>query len=152
MTVTIATSQRDVGAMMRYCVCGKAILRRGEKGHREREYCSDRCRQRACRARNKSKHDLDRLQKEASARYWTMIHQDVHRETWQDELEAQEKRINEQSDLISDLIDEVNFYRDATENLLTSIDFLNEQLAEKEVEIVRLSMLLDAQSMKRKRT
>lgn len=76
---------------MRYCICGKAIPRppKGpqERGHREREYCSDKCRQRASRQRNKHKHNIDRIKQEMDERLYNAVYQDVHRAIWQDELE-----------------------------------------------------------------
>src|ERR1700692_1432281 len=73
--------------------CGKLLPPRKERGHREREYCNDLCRQRASRARNKGKHDLKRLQREAEERRWNAIEQDIHREDWQDRLELNTKII-----------------------------------------------------------
>ncbi len=58
--------------------CGKALPHRKERGHREREYCSDACRQRANRARNKHKHNLDRIIKESDERIYNAIYQNVH--------------------------------------------------------------------------
>ena len=79
---------------MRECLqCGKPLPRRKEKGHREREYCSDVCRKRASRARNKGKHVLDRILHETSERMWNAMYQDIHRESWQDDLEHKEELV-----------------------------------------------------------
>ncbi len=78
---------------MQKCLqCGKLLPRAKEKGHREREYCSGVCRQRACRERNKWKHDLNRIIQAANERMWNaIVDQQVHREHGQDDLEQQEK-------------------------------------------------------------
>jgi hypothetical protein len=73
---------------------GKLLPRAKEKGHRERKYCSDVCRQRACRERNKWKHDLNSILQAANKRMWNaIIDQQVNREYGQDDLEQQEKRL-----------------------------------------------------------
>lgn len=134
---------------MRYCICGKVILRRNERGHREREYCSDTCRQRACRIRNKHKHDLDRISHEAMEREWNAIEQHIHRESWQDDLERSRQ-------LLLYSHQELEQERIATEiaearNKLFELELslLREQLANKEAEITHLKVLLGNQVKRR---
>lgn len=137
---------------MRYCVCGQAIPRRSERGHREREYCSDRCRQRAWRARHKDRHKRERIIQAAFERGWNAIEQDVHREGWQDErqtLRAEIKRLEIHRDINEFGDDLLKFKADLcqAENAV-----LKSQLADKEAEIVRLTTLLEAQSKRPRRT
>jgi hypothetical protein len=127
---------------MRYCICGKAIPRRKQKGGREKEYCCDNCRQRACRERNKDKHDLERIEREAQERFWTKIDQDIHRETWQDELKKQEEYINSCHRYELFLHEQNNILREY-------IKVLEEQLADKEAEIARLNILLESSTKRR---
>jgi hypothetical protein len=127
---------------MRYCICGKVILRQTEKGHREREYCSDACRQRACRARNKEKHALSRIRKEAEERMWNALDQTIHRESWQDELEQQKQ-------LIMHLLEELTFREEINTALVQHVESLENRLAEKEGEIAYWKTVLERQSKKR---
>ncbi|MGH2481301.1 MAG: hypothetical protein ACRDHW_16735 [Ktedonobacteraceae bacterium] len=115
------------------------IHRRKERGHREREYYSDACRKRAYRARNKGKHDLSRIMQEASERFYLKLYQDVHRETWQDELEQLQKDRARRDDLLLGVLEDKSHLR-------ASIAVLEEQLAEKDAEIVRLTTLLEGQA------
>jgi hypothetical protein len=128
---------------MRYCICGKAIQRRKEKGHREREYCSDACRQRANRERNKHKRTAEQSMEEAMIRIYDASYQEIHHETWQDDVERQER-------LIHGLLDENIFLHEVRDTLLGIIDRQEATLAEKDAEIVRLTFLLDAQSQKKR--
>src|SRR5690242_219702 len=102
---------------MRYCICGATIPRRQKKGGREKEYCSDKCRQRACRQRNKVKHNLDRARREAEERMWSRIEQNVHRETWQDDLEKQGR-------LIKSLLQDLEYTNQENDALRVDLDFL----------------------------
>jgi hypothetical protein len=142
VTATIDQSQSESGAHMRYCFCGKPIPRRKKKGGREKEYCCDAHRQQACRARNKDKHDLDRIRREADERFWNKIYQDVHRENWQDRLEEQDKYISQSHKYEIFLQEQNNVLREY-------IKTLEKQLADKEAEIVRLTVLLEGPKRKR---
>jgi hypothetical protein len=132
-----------VAAMLECLFCGKPLPRTREKGHREREYCSDLCRQRAWRAMNKNKHNLDRIMKTASERRWNAIDQEIHRETWQDELETTNK-------LLKFMLEDLKLKEERIEILEKAIAFLEDRLTSKEAEIVRLNVLLESQA-KRKR-
>jgi chromosome segregation ATPase len=123
--------------------CGKLLPPR-KKGYREREYCSDVCRQRASRKRNKWKHDLDRIQREANERHWNALDQSIHRETWQDEL----KRLDELNSLYGKRIQDLISRNNALERYIESLE---EQLADKEAEIVRLNVLLNPARSRRSR-
>ena len=68
VTVTIAPSHSQCEVSLRYCICGKVLLPSKQKGHREREYCSEAYHQRACWARNKQKRELDCIKQEADER------------------------------------------------------------------------------------
>lgn len=130
------------------CGCGRFIPRRKERGHREREYYSDACRKRAWRARNKQKHDLDRIKREAEERMWNAIDQAVRRESWQDELALKDGML----DLMGKFQDmaEEKLKRAELDNQMLELEVtvLREQLAEKEAEIVRLTVLLEGSKKK----
>ena len=130
---------------MRECLqCGKPLPRRIEAGHRERQYCSDRCRQRACRARNKEKHNLNRIIHEASERLWSAVEQQVRRESWQDDLERKDK-------LLRQAHQELAYLEEQNSLLQQQIVFLENLLADKEAEIVRLNTLLEGQAKRKYR-
>lgn len=127
------------------CGCGRIILRRKDRGHREREYYSDACRKRAYRKRNKWKHDLERHRREAEERRLIAIEQKVYREDWQNErawllnrieqLQQQQSRVQFERDLA---IAQVDVWK-------LEIQFVREQVADKDAEIMRLTALLNAQ-------
>jgi hypothetical protein len=123
--------------------CGKPLPPRKERGHRERDYCSDVCRQRAWRKRSKPERDLERARTEALRRMWDATEQHIHHETWQDDLASNEK-------LIKLLLDEIAELRRHSAILLRCIESLENDVADKEAEIVRLTILLETQA-KRKR-
>jgi hypothetical protein len=132
------------------CACGCGKLIEGKKRPREKRYYSPACRQRASRARNKGKHDRQRIMQAAFEREWNAIEQNVYRETWQDSL-AYYKGLVAKRDID---IKELEWERDAA-NLKAAITeeqikFLKMDLADKEAEIVRLSILLDQSSKKRR--
>lgn len=130
-------------------VCGKVLPRKEEKGHREREYCSSACRRRAYRKRNRWRYNLTRARQEARVRMINSIDQDIHRETWQDELERANKRLEQQEEEIAYLQNENDYLQLQLQMRDDWIDALTNQIAEKEAEIVRLIMLLDQQSKRR---
>jgi septal ring factor EnvC (AmiA/AmiB activator) len=112
-------------------------------------YFSDACRQRASRARNKRRHDLARIMREADERFYLKLYQDFHKETWVDELKKAQARIAEyekrqrrRDDLLLGILEDQKHLRDY-------IDALEKQLAEKEAEIIRLNMLLEGPSKKK---
>lgn len=97
LTVTIESSWNVCEAAMRSCICGKALPRRAKTGGREREWCSDVWRQRACWARNKEKralqHTLEEIVHKELEQRWNQIEQEYHRETWQDDLKRRDEEI-----------------------------------------------------------
>ena len=136
---------------MRECLqCGKPLPRTKEKGHREREYCSDVCRQRAWRQRNKWKHDLGRIIQASNERMWNAIDQHVHREHWQDELEQQEKLLELQDKRFIQIHKLLEESEEENRILQAEIQWLKDQLAEKEAEIVRVATLLESQSNRKR--
>lgn len=68
-----------------YHLCNNLLPeQKSERGHRKREYCSDRCRQRACREQNKGKRDFE-----------------GHAELLQQQVEYLESRImNDQAEIV----------------------------------------------------
>ncbi|GCE32194.1 hypothetical protein KDA_76780 [Dictyobacter alpinus] len=141
---------------MRYCVCGKVIARRKGHGGREREYCSDRCRQQACRARHKDDRTAEKRQQRIDEIIYTTVFQDVHKTTWQVELELQAWLITNQQEQIEKLTEQL----DATHHEIDIFKLelgiersqqsrLKDHLADKEAEIVRLTALLDFQSRRK---
>jgi hypothetical protein len=139
---------------MRYCICGKPIVYRSrqekERGHREREYCSDRCRQRACRERNKGKHDLDRIRREAQERWWLSIEQSVRPDMRQIELDLKNKMLEMQNMFLNSADTRIEHIELLNRIQQMEIADLKDQLAEKEAEIVRLNILLEAQTKKKR--
>lgn len=131
------------------CGCGRFISYR--KRPREKLYFSGACRQRACRARNKDRHNLDRIMQAANERFYLEIYQDIHRETWGDELKEAQERLGayekdkkRRDDLLLGLLEDQRHQEEY-------IAILEKQVAEKEAEIVRLTMLLESSSKKRPR-
>lgn len=149
VTVTIEPSERDCGVVMRECICGKVILRRKEKGHREREYCSDACRQRACRERNRSKRTIEQIKKRSEELWLEKIEQEFHREIWQDELQLNEQYIKKLEADNQALEVELAFHREVTECERVQNRRLQDLLAEKEAEIARLTFLLEHPSKRK---
>lgn len=129
--------------MLECLYCGKPLPRSREKGHREREYCNDLCRKRAWRAKNKDKHRLDRIIREAHERMWNAIEQGAHRETWQDELDTTNK-------LLTHMFEEQESLRILIQGLKHEIAFLQDRLADKDAEITRLTVLLEGQAKRRR--
>ena len=136
---------------MRECVaCGMGLPIRRERGHREREYCSERCRQRACRERNAARRERDQLKRKADERAWNELQRELDcigypPRAWQVELwlkdvqlEQMKKRIQGQDELIEMLKES------------RSDAWLWNLLAEKEAEIVRLQTLLESTARKRR--
>ena len=134
---------------MRYCFCGKPIPRRQKRGGREKEYCCDAHQQQACRARNKGEHDLERIKKEADERLWNKAYQDVHRETWQNELEEKESYIGLLT-TYQKLLQVRNEELQIQNNMLREyVDILEGKLADRKAEIVRLNVLLEGPKKRR---
>lgn len=124
---------------MRECICGKAIVRRKERGGREREYCCDKCRQQAYRERHKRKLSMRRAIHESSIRMIDKIDQEIRRESWQDDLERKDQ-------IIQGLLKDLDYNNDLYKLQESIIDGLEHRLANAEAEIVRLNTLLDSQS------
>ena len=79
-----------------------------------------------------------------SERIANAVYQNIHRESWQDELERKES-------LIASLLQDLKYTHNMNEILQIDNDLLREQLADQAEEITRLTLLLDAQSKKRSR-
>lgn len=142
VTVTFVPSERPK-TMDYECACGCGRRIPYQKRPREKIYSSDACRQRACRKRKKDRHDLARIMREADERFYLKLYQDIHRESWQDELEllrqqhaADEKEKARRDDFVSGILEDQALLREY-------ITMLEKDLAEKEAEIVRLNMLLE---------
>jgi hypothetical protein len=129
---------------MRIGACGHSLPPRKERGHRDREYCSNACRQRAFYQRNKERHRMDKIVASAKERMYNAVFQEVFREKWQDELLSQQKYIDV---LLADIARlETKVY------LLTcEVGELYEQVATKSGEVAFLQKLLDDKAKKRKK-
>jgi len=139
--------------MSRKCACGCGRTIPYQKRPREKLYYSPACRQRACRTRNKDKHNIERIVRESTERFYLKVHQDFHRETWQDELEEAQKRIAAYQ---KDWLDRGAERDEFTLGILADLSdlrkyvhVLEDQLADKEAEIVRLNTLLEDQAKKK---
>ena len=136
---------------MRTCAyCARPLARRKERGHREREYCSDTCRQRASRQRNKDKHDLARIWQQAEERMANSIAQDIQREGWQDErhlLQTALDLANHQQALLecenAMLRTQLDFLEQDYEMVQTKITLLREGIANQTEELTQAHYLLD---------
>ncbi len=136
---------------MRACShCGKALVRRQERGHREREYCSDKCRQAAWRAKHKDWHKLKRILDASFERQCNAIEQNVHRESWQDDLELRDKLIEWKEKEIEGIKWELDAAILHKTLLQEEVKILKDQLADKETEIVRLQTLLNGQANRKR--
>ncbi|EFH82195.1 hypothetical protein Krac_2982 [Ktedonobacter racemifer DSM 44963] len=115
---------------------------RAKGGHREREYCSDKCRQRAHRKRKKQEAEIARL----IAGEYFLPASDPHasRDRWLSERAT----LLQQCKLLE-------VQRNAAEAEATYLKgrnaMLEEHLADQEAEIARLNTLLESQSKRRKR-
>jgi chromosome segregation ATPase len=133
--------------LMRECkYCGKPIVRRKQKGGREREYCNDVCRQMAYRARHPEMRYVIRAMRRFRTEQWK---KDPHLLPWQEELEAAKKQIKQLKNDVT--------YLESANSLLSSdlfrrdeeLRYLRWQLGEAQVEITRLNVLLDGQSKRK---
>jgi hypothetical protein len=125
---------------MRYCICGKAILRQKERSRREREYCSDKCRQKAYRERKKKTFDSERFKRKA------------------DEFFAR-SYVPDEFSYLGMLLGEIEEKDRLIASLKLELDELEERYklelegwqageGEKEAEIARLTTLLESQARK----
>jgi len=82
--------------------------------------------------------------REAGERMWNAVEQHVHRETWQDDLERKDK-------LLSQVSKELVYIAEQNELLQLEVEFLKDQIAEKDAEIARLNVLLEGQAKRKPR-
>ncbi len=75
---------------------------------------------------------------------WNAVEQHVHRETWQDDLERKDK-------LLSQVSKELVYIAEQNELLQLEVEFLKDQIAEKDAEIARLNVLLEGQAKRKPR-
>lgn len=116
---------------MRYCICGEVILREKKKARREREYCSNKCRQKAYRERSKRKQEREQIigpLPEGSIYLSLLEDEKLKREILILQLETAE--FGEQ------------IYK-------RQIEIMQEKEAEREAEIIRLTKLLESQARRR---
>lgn len=136
--------------------CEKELPRPKEKGHREREYCSDVCRQRAYRQRSKEKQDVARSQRaleiarnEAETRRLNaQDHQffgDVHKQLsyWGRRADQLREELYAKDDEIARLYRALGELEKTKELFYRGMVDCNAELAAKDVEIAHLKDLLD---------
>ena len=88
--------------------CGRTLPPRDKrKGGRERDYCSNRCRQRAYRARNKVRLSIRTSVHRGTARVFAAAQQEVMRESWQEDLARMQEDLVRKDDLIQLLESEI---------------------------------------------
>ncbi|GHO67953.1 hypothetical protein KSC_068450 [Ktedonobacter sp. SOSP1-52] len=129
--------------------CGVRLPPRAKGGHREREYCSDACRQRASRKRKKQEAEIARL----IAGEYFLPTSDPHatRDRWLSEratLLHHCKELEAQRNMAEA---EAAYLKSANALLEESMRTLESVLADKEAEITRLTILLESQSKRRTR-
>lgn len=88
--------------------------------------------------------------KDAFERQWNAIAQDVHRESWQDDLEHKEKQVTLLLDMLTKARNEHEYLEVYNNVLELEIQSLKDRLADKEAEIVRLMILLENQAKKKR--
>jgi len=131
------------------CVeCGKQLPPRAKGGHREREYCSDRCRQRAYRKQKKESLQIEQLINGSYAIPTSDPH--VTRDHWRFERGGllQRCKLLEAERNVAQA--EAKFLQHRNDSLEDSLRGMQVLLESKEEEIIRLTVLLESQS-KRKR-
>jgi hypothetical protein len=128
--------------------CGQRLPPRSKGGHRERNYCSTTCRQRAYRTARKQKQESDRLIEGVYA----LPEKDplVSRDAWRSERARLLHKINLLELERTSAESEVQMLTTRNKQLEAMTRNLEQLLADSDSEIIRLTMLLDSQS-KRKR-
>lgn len=127
--------------------CGMQLPPRAKGGHREREYCSDRCRQRAYRKQKKQSQEIEQLIKGSYVIPTSDPH--VTRDRWRFEragLLQSYRLIKSERDTAQA---EATFLESRNTMLERSLCTTENILADKEAEIVRLNVLLDSQSKRK---
>jgi hypothetical protein len=130
--VTIDTlSDARVKHVKTCATCGKPITQ-DYQGHREKVYCKPACRQKAYRDRRPFVIRIDSKRSDLEEQIDKQI------------IESLDTQIQGQEEYIQLMGEKCQSYE-------THIKYLEHQLAEKEVEIVRLTVLLEGQAGRRKR-
>ena len=119
--------------------CGMQLPPRAKGGHREREYCSDRCRQSAYRANKKQIQERERIIQDI---YGLPPDPQARRDEWR----SKRPRLLQACKLIES---ERNVAQAEAQVLKDHLQMLQSLLADKEAEIVRLQMLLEGQSKRK---
>jgi hypothetical protein len=129
--------------------CGKRLPPRAKGGHREREYCSDRCRQRAYRKQTKQRQEIERLIEGVS--WLPPPDPQVTRDRWRYERAGLLQRCKLLMAEHATGQAELKLLRSKNVMLEESIENLRSLLADKEAEIIRLGVLLESNATKRTR-
>jgi len=133
-----------------YCCveCGVRLPPRAKGGHREREYCSSRCRQRAYRKQKKERLQLEQL----IGGSYAIPTSDTHetRDRWRFERAGLLQRCKLLEAERNTAQAEATFLQHRNDSLEENLRGMHVLLESKEEEIIRLTVLLDSQS-KRKR-
>lgn len=122
--------------------CGVRLPPRAKGGHREREYCSDRCRQRAYRKQKKQAQEIERLI--TGAHRLPTPDPQVTRDYWRFERSSLLQRcklLESERDVARSEIKVLEGEKRMLEESLHGLEYL---LADKDGEIARLTVLLDS--------
>jgi hypothetical protein len=129
--------------------CGVRLPTRAEGGHREREYCSSRCRQRAYRKQKKQSQEIERL---IQGTHWLPAPDPlVTRDRWRFERESLLQRCQLLEAERNAAQSEVKVLGNERTLLEGSLHRLESLLADKEAEIIRLNVLLESQARRTRR-
>lgn len=129
--------------------CEKRLPPRAKGGHREREYCSSQCRQRAYRKHKKQEQEIEHLIKGVYV-LPTSDPQVTRGDRWRFEragLLQQYKLLEAQCNVAQA---EIRVLENKNTMLQEDAHALHTLLADKEAEIVRLTVLLDSQSKQKR--
>lgn len=143
VTVTIDAYVEDSERMYACLECGERLPPRAKGGHREREYCSDRCRQRAHRKNQQRAREIERI---LAGTYLWPIDKKAKHDDWRFEREALLVRCKELEAERNVARAEVNVLIGQKALLEDSLQSSRNQAADLEAEIVRLNVLLEGQS------
>jgi hypothetical protein len=138
--------------------CINVLPARTKGGHREREYCSDRCRKRASRIRQKEDQEFERL---TEGMYALLPDQQVRRDEWRFErprllqacklLQLECNVAQAEARLLRSRLEQAEEEILLLRSLLSTAEHTtDEELANAQAEIVRLTTLLEGSSKLRK--